>query len=794
MPSWVWVILIFTGVFGLGVIGLPGDLSWQAYWKKADVFDSLYGVLQLFVLEGRIVESRIENEKVVTASFSLRLAAVLAPIVTILAFLQLIWRDLVDLFDAAMYRWFRRGHIVVCGVGYIGRIHIKSCIEAGKHVVAIDTEGGCRSFIPPRTTRCRFIEGDASVPTILRKAGASRASAIVIFCGSDLNNLRLAEAINKAIQTDAAPRPRIICCNTSPELTQQAFLDQRYTKDLDQTIRFFDPFEAAARHFVRAYPPDVYAGLAGRSGIHLAIYGFQKLGQRVLLEAIGQCQIAETPPPRFTVFDNDAAIRSREFAAGYPDVSLVASVDFVAADVSKDSFFSDVLPEVAPTVSQHVVCLEDPAALEPFGLRLQAALAARPNLNAPMILGMMTGFEPTSLAEQAAHQYGSHMLRPFKTRMLAAFGDNETVLSWDNVIGEKHDRLARRNHENYLAHLRGAGIAPNRFLKPAAVEWDDLAEQYRRSNRSFVDHIPAKLRSVGRALVKGGGSAEFDEDALHKMAISEHMRWCGERLSAGWRFGETRSDPALIHPNLVPWDSLDDGTKAYDMTLVGSMGEVLDGSGETIKRTCHIGVTGHRSPGIGRSNRALCAQIKEKFDLISRRYPDHDFVVVTALAEGADRLVADLAVEHLSARLMVTLPLPLELYLEDFVHGDDAAGQDASAASMEQFQTLLAKADFAAEMPQKFGGFDDLASRADASNGPTPRQHQYAYGGAYLVQHCHELICIWDGQPSRGTGGTAEVVGWREAGAVPEIYRWTGLQVGPVIEMTEPLIIDFQRE
>ena len=788
LPSWIWVILIFLGVCVLAVTGLPGKSTWPQYLTTGKPVQDAYGILQLFVLEGQLLSDRGDG-----AAWQLWAAAFVAPGVTVFAFLQLIWSDVVAGTGALLNRYVRRGHIVVCGVGAWGRTHIHNCIDVGKRVIAIDEQPGCRALIPKETRRYRFIEGDAADPEILRQAGAARASAVVIFCGGDLNNLRLADAIGRALPAGKRQAPKIICCNSTPELTQQSYTDQRYNHDSDHPFRHFDPYEAAARHLLRSYPPDVYANLSARPRIHLAIYGYGQLGRAVLLEAIGLCQMAGYPTPQFTVIDPMAVVAEREFRARCPEFEMVCSVQFVADDINDDGFLAKRLPVIAVSVSQHVVCLAEASAVEPFGLRLQNALSAERSLNAPIVLGMMTGFEPASLADQHHARSDPTMLRPFRTRMLTAFGDSISVLSWENVVAEKHDRLARKNHENYLTDQQRRHKL-HRFLKPAEVPWERLAEQYRRSNRAFVDHLPFKMRAIGRANVAGSGPAEFDESTLHRMAESEHIRWCAERVAAGWRYGEARSDPALVHPNLVPWNELDDGTKAYDVNLVANLDNVLKGSGTTIKRTCRLGVTGHRSPEISKDNKELRDRIKDQLNTIKRDYPDHEYIIVSSLAEGADRLVAELAMDQLNAKLHVPLPLPLELYLEDFVQKERETGQSDSATSLDRCQNLLAAADVAAEIPQKFGGFDELANTDPNLAKPSPRQHQYAYCGAYLVQHCHELICIWDGEPSRGTGGTAEVVGWRKAGTVPEIYRWTGLQVGPAVTMTAPVIVDFQRK
>ena len=51
-----------------------------------------------------------------------------------------------------------------------------------------------------------------------------------------------------------------------------------------------------------------------------------------------------------------------------------------------------------------------------------------------------------------------------------------------------------------------------------------------------------------------------------------------------------------------------------------------------------------------------------------------------------------------------------------------------------------------------------------------PRNEQYARAGSIIVEHAQVLFAIWDGQPVRGTGGTADQVRWFERGYAPNRY------------------------
>ena len=77
-----------------------------------------------------------------------------------------------------------------------------------------------------------------------------------------------------------------------------------------------------------------------------------------------------------------------------------------------------------------------------------------------------------------------------------------------------------------------------------------------------------------------------------------------------------------------------------------------------------IGVTGHRDlvdgeiPGVR-------ARIEALFSLLKNNFPDLPLLVLTGLAEGADRLVVEVAAEFDSGIVNV-LPMPKSLYELDF--------------------------------------------------------------------------------------------------------------------------------
>lgn len=191
-----------------------------------------------------------------------------------------------------------------------------------------------------------------------------------------------------------------------------------------------------------------------------------------------------------------------------------------------------------------------------------------------------------------------------------------------------------------------------------------------------------------------------------------------------------------------------------------------------------IGVTGHRDLRTA-DIESLRREIRETLSRIRTDYLGSDnntpLIVMSSLAEGADQLVASVALE-LGALLVSPLPMPAEEYRRDF-------SSDACA----EFDSLLSNSLTAPEMPLVEG------NTLEAIRGDGPRRAlQYKEAGLYILRHCHILLALWDGE-SRDvkTGGTAEMLSFRRAGFFlssnsPIRDCIASALIGPVIVISTP--------
>lgn len=165
-----------------------------------------------------------------------------------------------------------------------------------------------------------------------------------------------------------------------------------------------------------------------------------------------------------------------------------------------------------------------------------------------------------------------------------------------------------------------------------------------------------------------------------------------------------------------------------------------------------VGVTGHRDLASDEVSVAV-QQVGDLFRSLKESYPHTPIVLLSSLAEGADRLVARTALES-GAQLYVVLPLPSELYEEDF----------GSPQSLEEFRQLIARSSGSGVVPI------DEHRGAQAAQSPGPaRDQRYAAAGAFVVSHSEILIALWDGNEDEVLGGTSQIVRFALQG-VPTAY------------------------
>lgn len=139
-----------------------------------------------------------------------------------------------------------------------------------------------------------------------------------------------------------------------------------------------------------------------------------------------------------------------------------------------------------------------------------------------------------------------------------------------------------------------------------------------------------------------------------------------------------------------------------------------------------VAVTGHRDVVID-------TRLIEEIDtfLVKVLEKHTSITLLSALADGADSLVAKCALKYENVSLEVPLPLVKDAYMQTL--------QDK-----ENFVTLLKASTYSHVIPKV-------------------HEHPYENLGHYLVDNSDVLLALWDGTYNAKLGGTGEVVSYAKS-------------------------------
>jgi hypothetical protein len=146
-----------------------------------------------------------------------------------------------------------------------------------------------------------------------------------------------------------------------------------------------------------------------------------------------------------------------------------------------------------------------------------------------------------------------------------------------------------------------------------------------------------------------------------------------------------------------------------------------------------IGVVGHRNI-VEESKEDASNHFEKILKRYKTKYPNTPILVVTSLAEGADQLIAEVAIKVEGVFLGVLIPMGIEKYLETF----------SSDSAREEFIKFCGKAIFVRDTSIDMVYEDN----SDAFRSNTRE----------LSNNADLLIALWDGIASNQVGGTSDTL------------------------------------
>jgi hypothetical protein len=153
--------------------------------------------------------------------------------------------------------------------------------------------------------------------------------------------------------------------------------------------------------------------------------------------------------------------------------------------------------------------------------------------------------------------------------------------------------------------------------------------------------------------------------------------------------------------------------------------------------TLAIGFTGHRSlPDEDKSRQLICGFLER------RKTATRGMISgISSVAAGGDLLFTESCVQ-LEIAFRVLLPMPETEFRDDF-----------DAATWPRAESVLRK-----------------ATSFEVTGADQPRDELYYECGIATVHQSALLVALWDGEPSRGKGGTADIVAFARKIGRPVVW------------------------
>jgi hypothetical protein len=560
--SFGWSVLALRVGFGaLGLMALVfGYLGFEEFLRchtdyGSGRLDLLYYDLQLFVLGSPPLDAGGGTCRLPP---TLQIARFAAPVFTgyaVAEAVRLLFSSEVRRLQIRMLR----GHIIICGeTVFCVTLARRLRAEGRKVVMVIQTRDP-----DPFEWGPLWIVGDVLDPQVLWRAGLGGASSLFLCTAQSATNSAVALATRQSPGLRHRPDLRVFSRVSDADLCLA--LQARYLGDDNAAgpqVDFFNVEEVAARRLCAEQAAHA------RPWQRILVLGATTFGRAMIVELVRQWitrgQAEEHPVLILADKDATAAIAflSRRF-------SFLEPGSLIAYDIPVSSVLAHGVPD--GPADQVFVCYDE----EEIALRAALAMAHTRPASIVVRLDSLVGLQDPLMVGRDL----DGMPRGFRPFGVVPAACDPELLSQDLM-----ERLARAMHDTYLRDRRAeAGVAGN-F---AAVPWEDLSPQMRKSNRAEAADIGRKLRAIGCYLTPRnwpGEDHELTHDELIRLAEMEHERWRAERTDAGWRYGELRDDEAKTSPLLVAWTDLPGGERDRNVAAAAVVQGMLAEAGFRITR------------------------------------------------------------------------------------------------------------------------------------------------------------------------------------------------------------------
>lgn len=561
---------------GVIIVFVSGYFGFQKTGEANSLWEILYRILQLFVLEFNVPAAAEVNLELHIARF---LASFLS-VYTAVSALILIFHERLQLIKLR----FKRGHIVICGLGTIGMLLTRKFLSAGEKVAVIEIDEENDYIDECRNNGAAVLVGNAAAPYILLQAGIERASHLFSMCGQDNTNAEIAIQTRQLL---AGRRKKPMTCVVhikDPKLCR-SIKEREFGAEKNAAFRleFLNLYDRAAKILVKSYSPFPDKGSVPVLLPHILIIGAGNMGESLVVELVKNWHDRPDRGDRkikISLIDRAAREKQALFYIRYPGLPVVCDIVPLDMEIGSPAFeagqylFDDNRQCGLTAV---YICLDEDSLVISTALALNHVL--RDN-DLPIVICLNSRTGLAELIHDDAHGL----------KRLHTFALLDAVLDPEFLLLGTHEILARAIHDEYLREQRAKGDTPEK--NPSLVPWDELPETLKDSSRRQADYLAVKLSKIGCSIIPMSDwnalTIQFSDEEIEIMAQMEHDDWLEERLQDGWVYTPKQKDNRRKkHPSIISWEDLPESEKEKDREPVREMPHILEKAGFQIVRQVH---------------------------------------------------------------------------------------------------------------------------------------------------------------------------------------------------------------
>jgi hypothetical protein len=555
------VLTLGLSVIVLGTIGFTqpngGDLSW---------WEGLFKSVQLYGFAAGDVSS--------DSPVTLNIARVLGPLIVGYAAVRgllVLSREQARLLG---FRFLRRNHVIVAGLGDVGFRLAAALNDAGARVVAVERDIANLSVEGCRERGIGVMIGDATDPDVLRAVRLDRAEHLVVTPGVDGVAIDVIASAARVVDGQRHEPLRVFAHIEDRALWQaMEAWTLTDTTDLDVRIQLFNLYESAIRLLLDEHPPFSEDDAEQRRGPTALVLGDEAIAEILVVNIARLWRNArafERARLELTVAGPNAVETCEQLLARYPQLDWICRLEAWTIDLHSPTLHEN---EFVASANAVYVAFRDEA--DGLAAALQIARAGL----APDTITLTINDERLGAARLATDGSGANRI--------AVFGILSRTLIPDVLLDGLNETLARSMHTSYRRNQLARGADP---ASPSLAPWNSLTEDLRDSNRAFAYGIGEKMRAIDciivpTTLVELQDSALiFSTDELERLARQEHERWMRDRVDDGWSYGAVRDDARKLHPSLVDYDELSEDEREKDRDAIRDLPRMLAEAGFEIHR------------------------------------------------------------------------------------------------------------------------------------------------------------------------------------------------------------------